>query len=499
LSKGRLVAGAAKTDITPSVGTPSEYGETTGVDLPLFTRALVLTNGKETVAVSSNDLIYIDQETVTEARRRTSEKTGIPGGNIMFCASHTHEGPVTYQGTKPAYLADRVTEALCCAWESRREARIGAAKGQLVGVTINRRNPYGPADPDLGVMRVDDAQGKPMAMLFNFACHGVVLGHHRYHGISPDWPGHAEHHIEQLSGEKMIALFANGPCANINPYTSIGYTGFTDMGGDVNDVDRIGNLVALHATIISNQIQTTEEARLTSVSMSKRLRGDDKLGPRKRIEALIAERTGMTEVLRKENGESASKRVARAEKDIEYLKAYYEVLNEAARKSTYLDLDKTVENPQSSEIQVIGVNDIRLVGVPGECFTEYGLYIKERALAMGFKCTFVAELTNGGWWGYIPTQIAFDELGYEALNALAFTGLSQKAGETIADAALELIAKTGQPEDPAPKPFVKRPLPRGHSVNTIKPLARTRMDRLSETLPYHHEIRARKLEDIQDP
>jgi neutral ceramidase len=494
MAKGKILAGSAKVDITPPIGTSSEYGETTEIDLPLYSRALVLDNGEEKVAISTNDLIFVDLETVHEARRIVHERTGIPNNNILFCSSHTHEGPITYQGTKPDYLIERVSEALCKGWDDRREARLGAAKGQLVGITINRRNPYGPIDPDVSVLKVVEPNDKPIAVLFNFACHGVVLGHHKYHGISPDYPGHAEKYIEELTGNAP-ALFANGPCANINPYTSLGYTGFTDMGGTVDDADRIGRLLALEVAVISEQIQTTPEVSLVALSETRALGRQEKLSPRQMIEKLTSERNRSLSMLKITNPYSEEAR--RTERDIEYLNSYKKMLDEAEKTSAYLTLDKTVDNPEKSEIQVIGINDIRLVGVPGEYFTEYGLYIKEKALALGYPCTIIAELTNGGWWGYIPTEVSFEELGYEALNALAFAGLSPKAGQIIADTALELIARCGKPLDPPPRPFIKRPLPNSKIVDAIKPLPASRVDRLHETLPYNHELRTRRLEDLR--
>lgn len=495
MSSGELLAGAAKVDVTPPIGRGSQYGKTTEIDLPLYTKALVLNNGEETVAINTNDLIFIDRETVVEVRKNVEKRTDIPGKNILFCASHTHEGPVTYQGIKPDYLIDRVSEALCEAWHKMVQARIGAAQGKVVGLSINRRNPYGPADPDVGVVKVETVNGKPIAILLNFACHGVVLGHNKYHGISPDYPGHATKGVEDLLGGKTVALFANGPCGNINPYTSIGYTGFTNMGGTVEDADRIGRLLALEAVIVSDQIQMTEKVRLSTAYEMKRLGVRDNLNPKQRFEKLIDEKT------QKLNSQKEKKapedQINNSQRDIKYLRDYYGVLLEAEKKAEYLNLEKNVENPEKSEIQVLGINDMRLVGVPGEYFTEYGLYIKERALSMGYRAVLIAELANGGWWGYIPTEVAFEELGYEALNARIFTGLSNKAGKIIADTALKLIAECGKPTSAPPKPFIKRPLPKAAS-HAIAPLSNSRVDRLLETLPYHHELRTRRLEDIRD-
>jgi hypothetical protein len=53
--------------------------------------------------------------------------------------------------------------------------------GQLTGVTHNRRAPnpwlrYDTIDPHLGVIRVDQANGTPLATVWNYATHGVCYG-----------------------------------------------------------------------------------------------------------------------------------------------------------------------------------------------------------------------------------------------------------------------------------------------------------------------------------
>ena len=136
------------------------------------------------------------------------------------------------------------------------------------------------------------------------------------------------------------------------------------------------------------------------------------------------------------------------------------------------------------------------MGLPGECFTEFGLAIKKRAHALGFGNVLVAELANGGWWGYIPTPVALEELGYEALNALVFAGLAPHAGPTLVDVAVELLAAWGAPQDSPPRPFIKRPLPDG-TADAVPPLATSRVDRLQDPLAYHHEVRTRRLEEVR--
>ena len=98
-----------------------------------------------------SDVLYTHLDLVSEARKRIEDKTDISGADILFCVSHTHEGSAI-EGSYRTVYPDKAVNVVCKAWHNRVEASLGAAKGAVVGVHINRRNPYGPADPDAAVL-----------------------------------------------------------------------------------------------------------------------------------------------------------------------------------------------------------------------------------------------------------------------------------------------------------------------------------------------------------
>jgi hypothetical protein len=65
---------------------------------------------------------------------------------------------------------------------------------------------------------------------------------------------------------------------------------------------------------------------------------------------------------------------------------------------------------------------------------ELGLEIKEKS---PFKHTFVVELAND-YVGYIPTRIAFEEGGYETLNARS-SKVAPEAGELVVENVLDML------------------------------------------------------------
>src|SRR5437660_7136433 len=94
-----LSAGAASADITPPIGYAMwGYGArhdapSVGVLDPLKARALVLSTGKESIALVSLDLGRAPTRQSTEIiRSRVKAAVGIE--HLFLVASHTHHGPV---------------------------------------------------------------------------------------------------------------------------------------------------------------------------------------------------------------------------------------------------------------------------------------------------------------------------------------------------------------------------------------------------------------------
>jgi len=88
-----------------------------------------------------------------------------------------------------------------------------------------------------------------------------------------------------------------------------------------------------------------------------------------------------------------------------------------------------------SEIQVLRLGDIYILGLPGEVLVEVGLEIKKRA---GLEKLFIISLSNDAI-GYVCHGRAYEEGGYEPVSG---TNLAKGAGEIIIEHALGLIGET---------------------------------------------------------
>jgi len=421
-----LKVGTGAAVITPPVGTSlGGYFHdrvSTRVRDDLLAKALVLDDGDTKAAIVVCDLQAVEIEVVREARRLASEATGIPAGNIWISATHTHTGPqVRRNRTVPvneAYLAELpglIAQSIIQANGELRPARARLGEEYEDRIAFNRRfrmkdgrvqfnprkqdpdiiGPDGPIDPQVNVLRLDGEDGRPIAILANYALHPDVLGGCE---ISADWPGEACRIVSSLYESKPLVIFMQGTCGNINHR-------------DINNPDP--------------QNGPEEVARVARVVAGKVLSASELSIPISGEPVLTASRVlpikyhSLTDELRARAKEIRSRPDA----------SEFERVQAELIENYQLD-GKTAD----VEVQAIRVGDTAFVGVPGEYFVEYGLSIKEWS---PFPQTFVGELANGAF-GYIPTQDAFYPGTYETMPILSAT-LEPSAGVQMANAAGQLL------------------------------------------------------------
>ncbi|PYQ25215.1 MAG: hypothetical protein DMF81_02940 [Acidobacteria bacterium] len=242
-----LKAGAARVDITPPTGLgmygfANRKGGATGVLDPLMARVLVLEAADKRLALVVMDLGEPPAAAWTR-RLRESVAQSSRISYVLVAATHTHSGPEIrdqYPPTEPpdweSDALEKVGRAIDAAHQRAVEARIGTGYGSvLIGHNrlrqeadgtirwFERNNtmaPTSPVDPTVSVLRVDDAGGKPIAVLLNYACHPVVFGadNRQY---SADYPGVTVKTVEQEFGGQPLAIFLQGGAGDINPYYAV--------------------------------------------------------------------------------------------------------------------------------------------------------------------------------------------------------------------------------------------------------------------------------------
>jgi len=260
-----LEAGAAKAEITPPLGTPlNGYGDRMGrgcvaVHDPVWVRCLYLSDGETQLFLVNADLCIINRE----LRERVLELAPreVPKDHIILTATHTHsaqggmvKSPV-FRSVSGRFAPDvlektaaRFAETMRAALERRRQAAIGYGTGEQTTLSTNRRVPGGPIDPQIGAIRVDDADGVPIAIVGNFAAHPTTVGGADQMSVSADYCGYFYEELEKLCPAGTVAVFLNGAEGNqrtANPEDKAGW----------GRTESIGRLLAVRVKSIANAIK----------------------------------------------------------------------------------------------------------------------------------------------------------------------------------------------------------------------------------------------------
>lgn len=225
LRAGEVRAGVARVEITPPKGMPlwgyasRRDAPGTGVLDPLHARAVVLAAGKDRWAVVSLDLGRAPTRRIGDSIRRQVKEEGID--HLFLVASHTHHGPVleleSWPDAQKPYVAELERKLVAVVREAAANlapARLGIASRE-VALNRNRhsKRPDRPVDRELIVVRVEQADGKPVAHLVNFAAH-PTMHPAKVHQFSADFPGPLAAHVEKELGG--LCLFLQGAAGDLS-------------------------------------------------------------------------------------------------------------------------------------------------------------------------------------------------------------------------------------------------------------------------------------------
>lgn len=426
ISQAALRGGCAKVRITPPLGITliGSYGKPSDTVMDdLYAKAMVLSDGRNTVALVSADLLYTPLEEIANpVRGLVQEKLGIPKQNIMVCATHTHSGPEVFTRSKlppksrvpvsdlaQSYLQElvkKMAEAAVTAHQNMRAARIGAAVGEVPEVLFNRRPvaqdgrvkttftvppevvatrkimttaegyarvqftlesggsdlEFGCVDPRVYVVRLEDAQGRLIGSLVDFGCHPVSIYPSFPTAISADYPAFVARVVEQTEGG--TSLFLLGLAGNTVP-----------IQRGVQGREQIGKAVGGEAVRKLQFVATTGEAAVRGLCREVTFP----------IKAIPAEQA-----------------------------------------------DDAAWQPVRTEIQALKLGDIYVLGLPGEVLVEVGVEIRRNA---GVEKLLIATVANDTI-GYVCHSLAYDQGGYESEAA---TNLAKGAGEIMVRESLALL------------------------------------------------------------
>lgn len=474
-----LRAGTAKSDITV-------VADTANIHDPLYAKVLVLDDGHTRVAIVTMDVVAIGMifdvgdDFLPRLRSRVEQELGIPGANVLVNASHTHPPGIILCDDDE--LVARTFDAVRRAAESMEPVRVGVGRGHEDRIMINRTlrlkngkhwtirhaNPcppddevegLGPVDPEIGIIRIDRLDGRPLAVVYNFACHpllGVPGG-----AITANYPGFASQVIEESLGEGVMALFLQGaggdvtevlykdvtrardarPVGQMLGMSTLKTLATIETGdaqlGVVNQPVRFPrrtDIPTLVAELEQEQADLVKSLRFMSLNFktflplyikyalnpdypsdySYRYLHVEAIGNNE-MEALDAEnRVNMEKYL---HNIRVMEKLTRNEDKIATLKGH-KAFNDASGEADF-----------AAEVQGIRIGECVLVTCPAEVLVQVGLNIKQ---ASPYEYTFLAAFSNG-YAHYGPPADYYPCGGYEATECFLGAGWQEIFEKTVQD------------------------------------------------------------------
>ena len=448
VNEQQFFVGAARTDITPELGTQisgdiGRYRPAEEIKDRLYARIVVVKSRRATACVIACDMACVARDKGLEIRSMVADIIGGAVANVMVhCTqSHSaarvggmfedHEGILPpelwwVRGETPAYnelFTQRVREGAeaaaehlvparvkfaraiegRCAFNRRFVMRDGSAKTHPKNCDENILYCEGPIDPEASLTLFESLDSKPIAGLLHYTCHPTHGYPHRY--ISADWPGLWSESIRRALGGDCVVGCVNGACGNIGPQDHAD----PDFDSKKSLDSMLGRLARRGEGLIDNlkEVNGTPVKAVSEIVEVPWLN----LPPETAEKARRLIREHPEPVFLDEAKERISWDWVFAMRDLDRL----HMINASP------DCDV--------EIQVFRIGDIVIVGWPGEPFVEAQLEVKLKSKA---RCTIIGHECNGnGECGYLPTLKASQRGGYEAWGKLPAGTLEEIARQTI--------------------------------------------------------------------
>jgi hypothetical protein len=480
-SRADFQAGAAVIDVTPSrlpvLVNGGMFSRSVGkVKTPVSARAMVLSDGKERLAMVVVDSCMMPRVLLDEVKGLVNKRLGIATNRILISATHAHSAPSSMgclgTAADPAYvpfLRDRLVQVIAEADSRREPAKIGFGRGNAAEFTALRQwirrpdrleeDPFGnktvranmhagrvwddvtgeagPEDPELTLISVQSRAGRPLALLGNFSMH-----YFSDDDISADYFG----------------LFCEGMKRRLAPVSTSAQPEFVALmsHGCSGDIWRRDYTQPEKAW---NTKQTIQEYADGLVAIA--VQAYDRIEYRQDVDLAMAERrlTLQYRVPDRQRLEWAQRIVSG-------------MSNRLATTTTEVYAQEQLllnERPQTEiVVQGIRLGDIAIATTPCETYAVTGLKIKA---ASPLSQTMVIELANGGD-GYIPPPEQHRFGGYNTWPARS-AGLEVEAEPKIAEACIQLLEQTSGKRR---RPWSLGPGPVTDAILGLKPHAYWRLN-----------------------
>ncbi len=392
-----LLVGFGREDITPQSSVPlaGYWGGVYSASVmdPLYATCIAFTDAEDnTILLYHMDLCTTGGSAIPFARKAISEATGIPVGNVMVAATHTHSAP-QITSSDPSiedytvFMEQKMIAAAKAALADRKPSEMYTARTELTGLNFVRHyimddnsvvgdnfgNPTGKkyvkhvrdADSQMQLIRFKREGGKDV-VLVNWQVHPLYTSDSKTTHLSADVVGAMRMALEPQM-DCYMAYFTGG-AADLSPKSRITSENLT------SDYLQYGAIMA-------------REAALACDSMTR-------------------QNSGKVQILNKKL--------------------------EATAKG----------NPVSINAYAFSIGDIAFVTAPYEMFDDNAKYIKENS---PFEMTIVASYANGHGQ-YIASEWAYAYPSYESTNGNYDKGVAEKLAEDYVTLLNEIYPSRGSVE-----------------------------------------------------
>ncbi len=246
------------------------------------------------------------------------------------------------------------------------------------GRTVLGRNPAGACDHRVEVLRLDQIDGRPLAVLTGYAAHPVVMGWNA-RLLSPDYPGVVRRVVEQATG--ATCLFMTGAAGN--------QATLEFLQDDWSEMTRIGAQIGLAAAQAATAIDTRPhhverqlDASLSSLAVYRKIVDEHPGSPPFRV----ASRRVSVPYDRLPTSEELQAKLEKSRTQTNELRSggaplgrVYALLMAQQWAQSELDRLAAGTRAEALEFDIVGfrLGDFAAVGMPGEPFVEIGLAVKE--------------------------------------------------------------------------------------------------------------------------
>lgn len=428
----------------PLAGNGRADAASRGIHDDLRANIIYLESGGTQLLLIGLDLLGLRRGECNEMKARIQRATGIPAEHMNILCTHTHSGPNTMRvfanlltqqdlercDTYLQWLVDTVSQKAIQVVAEAAEGLMGYGQDVAEGFSFGRRVvlrdgslkmvfedydrqeidylacPNG--NPILSVAAFTDLSRNVRALLVHFTSHPAIV-------CGEDWL-YTRDYVDELTvqlqrrfGRDVTVLYANG--AQGNQVAADPYLPFT-TGWE--EAKRVGGQLAHHAkTIVSRLL------------MEKALVSQPELHAKTATVTLPIRQITQAEI-----------RHANELMQVIPNRVQLHGLDPRVEATSILEMAEYPLTEETVPIQALRLGPLCAVSFPGEVFLEFGLEV----MNSDPRDVVIFGLSND-YIGYLPTEVAFSQGGYEIKTSVGSSRFAPQAGKLLAEACRSLLAE----------------------------------------------------------